>query len=176
MFNRLQFFGYLLLSLFLLQANRKLSSSIDESHRQFSKNENLIERDLVFKSRGGQVSATSKQSSAIQKSAIGHSSAKKARWKEQLEQLKAGLKVIEDEALAIPGKYGMTHEEMDEMLANPSNFTPENWQLIEEARVRTIKFKEELREALQITSGKSQVPSKERVRKPKAKKNWIPVQ
>lgn len=112
---------------------------------------------------------------AVQRAA-NFSSANKSKWKEQLEQLKTGLKVIEDEALAIPGKYGLTHQEMDDMLANPSNFTPENWQLIQEARERTIKFKEELAEALQITSGKAPTAVKERVRKPKAKKNWIPVQ
>ncbi len=95
-------------------------------------------------------------------------------WKKQLEQLQMGLKIMESEAAQIPEKHGMTKECLEAMLANPSNFTPSDWQIIEEARKKSKQLQEELAAILPSLDRCGSAPAKERRKAPK--KHWIPLQ
>lgn len=99
----------------------------------------------------------------------------KENWKVQLEQMQMGLKILESEAASIPQKYGMTKESLEALLANPSNFSPCDWQLIEEARVKSQKLKEELTSILQCSQPMEKTRKKKSC-KTSAKKHWIPLQ
>lgn len=95
-------------------------------------------------------------------------------WKKQLEQLQMGLKIMQSEAALIPEKHGMTKEGLEAMLANPSNFSLSDWQLIEEARKKSKQLQEQLAVILQSPDQGGSAPGKERRKAPK--KHWIPLQ
>ena len=108
-----------------------------------------------------------------------HQSPKKPdeSWKVRLQVMSAGLEAMQRESKAILDRSGMTAEEMDTTLSNPSNFSPEVWQLIEESRQKAEKFKREFSQAVSGTAKASpESPKSPRTPKPKAKKNWIPIQ
>jgi hypothetical protein len=101
-----------------------------------------------------------------------------------IEKMQDNLDAMQREAERILKKTGMTTEQMENYVNNPSNFSKEEWDRIESAKKEVKRFEEDMFKALgkdpeemqkqAIKEKERKQKQKQRLMSPK-KKNWIPI-
>lgn len=93
-------------------------------------------------------------------------------WRDELEKLQHHFNEMREKANQIPAKYNMTKEEFEAYLQNPSNFSPEEWRLITEARQEAQNKFWEIETTLTANTFKKTESIKNKM-KIQSKKSWI---
>lgn len=96
-----------------------------------------------------------------------------------LETLESTLNDLRSESKRIAEKAGMTQEELAAYSQNPSNFTPEEWQLLVQIREQLDSYRQQAKEIAgpqaTIPGAKKEATSSTGKRKGGGKKGWMPM-